>query len=372
MLYRDGKAPPAGSRLDNPDLARTLQRIAERGRDGFYTGETADLIVAEMKDGGGLITHEDLANYQPKWRTPIEFTYRNHRVISMAPASSGGLTVALMANILEGYDLKALGPKSPQRYHLIAEASRRAFADRNYFLGDPDVVKIPFEPLLSKEYAAQRRATIRPDRATPSSDVAHGPFALNEGTHTTHWSVVDAQGNAVALTTTLNELHGSGVTVTGGGFLLNDEMDDFTSKVGVPNMFGLVQGEANAIAPGKRMLSAMTPTIVVDPNGKTLLITGARGGPRIISAVLQIMSNVVDHGMILPEAVNHPRIHMQHLPDQLYYETKLDTAIVAELARMGHKVTQRGAVGTAPTILRVGDHWLGMPDPRSGGMAKGF
>ncbi|MGQ0560329.1 MAG: gamma-glutamyltransferase [Gemmatimonadota bacterium] len=373
LLLRDGTAPPPGSRLDNPDLAKTLRRIAEQGREGFYEEETADLIVAEMQRGGGLISHEDLANYQPQWRTPIEFTYRKHRVISMAPSSSGGITLALMANILSGYDLEALGAHSAQRYHLIAEASRRAFADRNHFLGDPDRVRIPFDMLLSKEYAQRLRATISLTEATSSTTVRAGMAQAAEPVHTTHWSVVDAQGNAVALTTTLNELHGSAVTVSGAGFLLNNEMDDFTSKVGVPNMFGLVQGEANAIAPGKRMLSAMTPAIVVDPKGKTLLVTGARGGPRIISAVLQIMSNVVDHGMELPDAVTAPRIHHQHLPDKLFYEQKsFSEETVSVLRQMGHVVEARGSIGSAPTILRVGDHWVGMPDPRSGGLAKGF
>jgi gamma-glutamyltranspeptidase / glutathione hydrolase len=372
LLLRNGKAPAPGTRLDNPDIAKTLRRIAERGRDGFYTGETADLIVAEMEKGGGLISHSDLANYKPKWRTPIEFSYRNHKVYSMAPASSGGLTIGITLNILSGYDIKALGPRSPERYHLIAEASRRAFADRNHFLGDPDVVTIPFDMLLSKQYADRQRASISRAHATPSTSVRAG-IPVAENIHTTHWSVVDRNGNAVALTTTLNGLHGSGVTVEGAGFLLNNEMDDFTSKVGEPNMFGLVQGEANAIAPGKRMLSAMTPTIVVDPTGKTLLVTGARGGPRIISAVLQIVSNVIDHGMGLPEAVNAPRIHHQHLPDQLYYEREgFDAATVAALAQKGHKMQPLGAVAAAPTVLRVGDVWLGMPDPRSGGLAKGY
>ncbi|MGQ0813287.1 MAG: gamma-glutamyltransferase [Gemmatimonadota bacterium] len=373
LLLRDGKAPAPGTRLDNPELAATLRRIADQGRDGFYKGETADLMVAEMQRGGGLISHQDLANYQPKWRKPIAFSYRNHRVISMAPASSGGVTLALMANILSGYDLKTMGPHSPQRYHLIAEASRRAFADRNHFLGDPDVVAIPFDMLLSRQYAERWRTTIERDRATPSTDVRAGLPQATESTHTTHFSIVDSKGNAVALTTTINALHGSAVTVTGAGFLLNDEMDDFTSKVGVPNLFGLVQGEANAIAPGKRMLSAMTPTIVLDANGKTLLVTGARGGPRIISAVLQIMSNVLDHGMGLPDAVTAPRIHHQHLPDELMHETDaFDEEIASTLTRMGHKLGARGAIATAPTILRVGNQWVGMPDPRSGGLARGY
>lgn len=370
LLMPGGTAPVEGARLYNRDIAKTLRRIADRGRDGFYKGETADLIVAEMQRGGGLISHEDLERYQPEWRTPITFNYRNHTVISMAPASSGGVTLALIANILEGYDLRALGAQSAERYHLIAEAERRAFADRNYFLGDPDFVQIPLTMLLSRQYAAERRASISLDHATPSAQIEHGT-APREGMHTTHFSVVDDMGNAVALTTTLNELHGSAVTIEGAGFLMNDEMDDFTSKVGVPNLFGLVQGEANAIAPGKRMLSAMTPTIVVDPNGRTLLVTGARGGPRIISAVFEIISNVLDHQLGLPEAVTAPRIHHQHLPDVLYAESGVSEAVQNQLRAMGHKVENR-TVATAPTILRVGDRWVGMPDPRSGGLAKGY
>lgn len=371
LLLRDGSAPMPGTRLDNPDLAATLRRIAEQGRDGFYKGETADLIVAEMQRGGGLITHEDLAKYQPRWRRPVTFLYRGHQVISMAPASSGGITLAIMANILDGYNLRALGPSSAQRYHLIAEASRRAFADRNHFLGDPDFVKIPVEKLISPQYAEEWRATISRDRATPSLSLKAG-IPKGEPAQTTHFSIVDARGNAVGLTTTINELHGSAITVTGAGFLLNDEMDDFTSKVGAANMFGLVQGEANAIAPGKRMLSAMTPTIVVDRAGKTLLVTGARGGPRIISAVFQIVSNVLDHEMTLPHAVSAPRIHHQHLPDTLFYESGVDETALAALRQAGHITLRRGSIGSAPTILRVGDQWTGMADTRSGGAARGY
>jgi gamma-glutamyltranspeptidase / glutathione hydrolase len=357
----------------NPDLAATLRRVAEHGRDGFYKGETADLIVAEMKRGGGIISHADLAAYQPKWREPVRFDYRGHRVISMAPASSGGITLALMANILEGYDLRASGPATAKTVHLIAEASRRAFADRNHYLGDPDVVRIPAQ-LATDEYAKTLQAHISLERATPSSEVRAGNGVIKEGEHTTHISVVDGQGNAVALTTTINDLFGSAVTIGGAGFLMNDEMDDFSAKPGSPNMFGLVQGEANAIAPGKRMLSAMTPTIVVAPNGQTLLVTGARGGPRIISAVFQIMSYVIDHGYAIDKAMEAPRVHHQHLPDVLYHEKgALDDAEIAQLKAMGHAVQERpGSVGSANSILRVGDVWHGAPDPRSGGFAKGY
>ncbi len=374
LFIPDGKPIEPRTLWRNPDLANTLRRIAERGRDGFYLGETADLIVAEMQRGGGIITHADLAAYQAKWREPIRFDYRGHRVISMPPASSGGITLAIMANILEGYDLRASGAATAQTIHLLAEASRRAFADRNHFLGDTDFVQVPTSLLISEAYGERQRATIAMDRATPSTDVRPGLGEVAEGAHTTHISVVDADGNAVALTTTINELFGSAVTIAGAGFLMNDEMDDFSAKPGTPNMFGLVQGEVNAIQPGKRMLSAMTPTIVVAPNGQTLLVTGARGGPRIISAVFQIMSYVIDHQYSIAAAMEGPRIHHQHLPDALTHERgALSPEEIAELTAKGHKVQERtGSVGSANSIMRVGNEWHGAPDPRSGGTARGY
>ncbi|MBI4544505.1 MAG: gamma-glutamyltransferase [Gemmatimonadetes bacterium] len=373
LFLPGGKPLAAGSTWRNPELAAVLRRIAARGPAGFYEGETADLIVAEMRRGGGLITGEDLRRYRAHWREPVQFDYRGYRVISMPPPSSGGLTLALIANILEGYDLRAMGWHSADALHVTAEAMRRAFADRNHYLGDPDFVRIPRARLLSKGYAAERRASIALAQATPSSAISPGLGAGAEGEHTTHLSVVDAAGNAVALTTTINELYGSAVTVSGAGFLLNDEMDDFTAKPGTPNLYGLVQGEANAIAPGKRMLSAMTPTIVLGRNRQTLLITGARGGPRIITAVFQVLSNLVDHGLDLVAAVNTPRIHHQHLPDVLYYERDgLNAATVDSLTLRGHSVEARsGYIGSAPSLLRLGDHWVGVPDPRQGGLAAG-
>ncbi len=380
-LFLPGGEPiPAGTLWKNPDLAAVLKRIAEQGPAGFYEGETADLIVAEMKRGGGIITHEDLKRYEAKWREPVEFDYRGYRVISMPPPSSGGLTLALMANILEGYDLESLGWHSPEALHLVAEAMRRAFADRNHHLGDPDFVNVPRDMFLSEEYAARLRESISIERATPSSEVMPGSVVAigSEGDHTTHFSVVDSAGNAVALTTTINSLYGSKVTVTGAGFVLNNEMDDFAAKPGEPNQFGLVQGEANAIEPGKRMLSAMTPTIVVSPEGEPVLITGARGGPRIISAVFQVLSNVVDYGMDVSSAVNAPRIHHQHLPDVLYYEAMggkngLSPDVVRVLQTLGHEVRARNSyIGNAPSILRAADgQWRGVADPRQGGNALG-
>src|SRR5690606_7911706 len=284
--------------------------------------------------------------------------------------SSGGITLAIMARLLEGFPLDRLGWHSAPALHLTAEAMRRAFADRNHFLGDPAFVTIPRERLLSPEYADQLRATIDRERATPSADVRPGLGQQPEPANTTHFSIIDAAGNAVALTTTINDLYGAAVTVAGAGFLLNDEMDDFAAKPGTPNMFGLVQGEANAIEPGKRMLSAMTPTIVLDADSTVLLITGARGGPRIITAVFQIISNVLDHDMDVPAAVHAPRIHHQHLPDVLFFEHDgLIADVIAQLEEMGHTVQPRGGIGTAPTILRRNGLWTAVPDPRTGGRA---
>jgi len=373
LLLPNGKPPAVGSTWRNPDLAAVLRRMAEQGPRGFYEGETARLIVEEMKRGGGIISLDDLKQYDAKWRDPVAFDYRGHTIVSMPPASSGGLTLALMANIVEGYDLKQLGFHTARSLHVIAEASRRAFADRNHFLGDSDFVDPRREMFLSEQYAERQRSTMSLDRATPSSQVHPGMNPVVEGDHTTHFSVVDAQGNAVALTTTINELFGSAVTVTGAGFLLNDEMDDFAAKPGTPNMFGLVQGEQNAIQPGKRMLSAMTPTIVLDSEGQPLLITGARGGPRIISAVFQIITHVIDYDMQLGEALSASRIHHQHLPDMLYFERGgLPEETVNGLEARGHKVSEReGYIGSGPTIMRTAAGWAGAADPRSGGLAAG-
>ncbi|MEO5509251.1 MAG: gamma-glutamyltransferase [Longimicrobiales bacterium] len=374
-LFLPGGTPiPQGSRFRNPDLAAVLRRIAERGPAGFYEGETADLIVAEMKRGGGLITHADLKSYQAKWREPIQFDYRGRRVISMPPASSGGITLSLIANILEGYPLASLGWHSSQELHLLSEAMRRAFADRNALLGDPDFIRVPIARLISQPYADSLRATIDVAHSTPSSSVRPGLGSPAEGNHTTHFSIVDEKGNAVAMTTTINDLYGSAVTVSGAGIVLNDEMDDFTSKPGEPNMYGLVQGAANAIAPGKRMLSAMTPTIVLDTDGSVLVVTGARGGPRIITAVAQVLLNILDYGFDVGQAVYAPRIHHQHLPDALTFEPRgLYEAQVQALRALGHDVEQRtGYVGTAPTILRRNGVWTAIPDPRTGGKAIGY
>lgn len=370
-----GRAPEVGDTFRQPDLAATLRRIAERGPGGFYRGETADLIVAEMERGGGLITHEDLEQYTAVWRDPVVFDYRGYTIISVGPPSSGGATMAEIANILEGYELRRMGYHSPRMVHVVAEAARRAYADRNAYLADPDFVEIPLARMLSKEYAAERRSTIDLAAATPSSRVGPGLAAPAVSENTTHYSIVDARGNAVAVTTTINSGYGSLVTVTGAGFLLNNEMDDFAAKPGTPNLYGLVQGEANAVAPGKRMLSAMTPTIVLDPQDRLFLVTGSPGGSTIITTVFQVVSNVIDFGMNAAAAVNAPRVHHQHLPDQVHFEKGgLTPEAVAILQAMGHEVVERrGYSGDVQAILvRPNGALEAASDPRRGGKAMGF
>ena len=362
-------APPPGTMWRLPDLARTLRLIADSGPDVFYRGQIADLIVAEMQRGGGLMTKEDLARYQAKWRTPVQLSYRGYTIYSMPPPSSGGVTMGELLNILEGYDsLPRFG--TPAYVHLVAEAMRRAFIDRNRYLGDPDFVQMPLDRLLSKEYAATLRAQIDPQHATPT------PPTTTEGTeamHTTHYSIVDANGNAVAVTTTLNGGFGSGVTVTGAGFLLNNEMDDFTSAPGKPNMFGLVQGEANAIVPGKRMLSAMTPSIVLDTAGALYMVLGTPGGPTIITTVSQVLLNVIDQKMSLADAVAAPRFHHQALPDIIRSERGgLSDETIHALETMGHAVDRRGGSGTVAAIQKTAGGWVGVVDPRSAGAALGY
>jgi gamma-glutamyltranspeptidase/glutathione hydrolase len=370
LFFPNGAPPPIGSRLRQPQLARTLRLISDSGAVAFYRGSIADSIAAEMRRDGGLITKADLAQYRPLWRKPIRSSYRGYSLISMPPSSSGGITVTEMLNILEAY-----GPPAPfgtaERIHAVASASQRAFVDRNAKLGDPAFVRVPLSTLTSKAYARSVARSISRDRADPTTRVAS---RIGEGNETTHWSVVDASGNAVATTSTLNDLYGSGVYVSGAGFFLNDEMDDFTSQPGTPNMFGLIQGEANSIAPGKRMLSAMSPTIVLDPKGNLLLVTGARGGPRIISATSQIILNVIDHRMSLADAMSAPRLHHQALPDSIRLEAGgFDPAVISRLRAMGHHVYElNSGIASAASIMRVKGGYEGMDDPRSHGGAAGF
>jgi gamma-glutamyltranspeptidase/glutathione hydrolase len=377
----NGRAPRVGDRLIQRDLAETLGRIRRSGKDGFYHGRTAALVEAEMRRGGGIITREDLRQYEAVWRDPLLFQYRQHTAISMPPPSSGGATIEEILNILEGYELGSLGYLSRDHVHLWTEAVKRAFVDRNAYLGDPDFADQPTVRMISDAYAAQRRAEIRADRATPSTDVRPGMGAVQlgnprasrrESEHTTHYSVVDREGNAVAVTTTINSLYGNLVVVMGAGFLLNNEMDDFAARPGTANQFGLVQGEVNAIEPKKRMLSAMTPTILLDPKGRVKLVTGTPGGPTIITTVAQMISNVVDFEMDVGTATAAPRLHHQHLPDLLHYERDgLRPEVVSGLRGLGHTIQARpGYQGDSQSILLLPDGTLtGTADPRRGGAA---
>jgi gamma-glutamyltranspeptidase / glutathione hydrolase len=368
LFLPGGTVPPVGATWRNPDLATVLKRIASLGPAGFYEGPTADLIAAEMGAHDGLITLADLSAYRAKWRTPLEFSYRGQRIVAMPPPSSGGVTLGMICRILESYDLSKLPWHSPKEIHLEVEAMRRAFAARNARLGDPDFVANPTELFLSDGWIQKQRASIKDETATPSSEIAgEGPSSGN-GPHTTHFSVVDAKGNAVALTTTINWWFGSGVTVTGAGFLLNNEMDDFASVPGTANGFGLVQGEPNAIAPGKRMLSSMSPTIVLGEDGRVRLVLGAAGGPTIITAVFGILSNVVDHGFDVSAAVNAPRFHQQHMPDVVAYEKDgITPELRAGLEAMGYTLKERDHLADAPAIGRSPTGWIGAPEPRRGG-----
>jgi gamma-glutamyltranspeptidase/glutathione hydrolase len=361
--------PPApGSILRQPELGATLEAIRDSGAAGFYRGRVADLLVAEMRRGGGVISLQDLADYRAIWRSPVEISYRGYTIYSMPPASSGGVTMGEILNIMEGFGrLPPFG--SAALIHREAEAMRRAFTDRNTYLGDPAFVRNPIDRLLSKQYAAELRQQIG-ERASPTP--AFEP-AAGGGSSTTHYSVVDAEGNAVSCTTTLNNSYGSAVTVTGAGFLLNDEMDDFATAPGEPNMYGLVQGEANAIAPGKRMLSAMTPSIVLDPRKQLYLVVGTPGGPRIITMVYHVISNVIDHRMSLADAIMAPRIHHQALPDSLRVERDGFTGETLDSLRgRGHGVAVGGHWGDVEGIIRTAEGWQGVSDPRAGGGGAGY
>jgi gamma-glutamyltranspeptidase / glutathione hydrolase len=351
IFQRDGDYYKPGDIFRQPDLAHTLERIA-KDPDDFYHGSLAREIAAAIQKGGGLITADDLAHYEVKEREPVRGTYRGYEVISSPPPSSGGIVLIEALNILEGYDLAQLGDRSAQSMHLTLEAFRRAFFDRSEFMGDPDYTKIPVAQLIDKKYAAAWRESIDPAHASPSKELKrpaifseleqyaaeHPPAAEHhESDQTTHYSVVDAEGNAVAVTTTLNSWFGSQVTADGLGFLLNDEMDDFSSKPGVPNSDGLIQGMANAIGPGKRPLSSMTPTIVVH-DGKVVMVLGSPGSSKIITTVANVLMGVVDYGMNIQEAVDAPRFHNQWLPDVVYVEKWFSPDTLAALRQMGYNI----------------------------------
>jgi gamma-glutamyltranspeptidase/glutathione hydrolase len=387
IFQRNGKYYQPGEIFRQPELARTLERIAANPND-FYKGALASELAASIQQGGGLITTEDLAEYEVKERQPVHGTYRGYQIISAPPPSSGGVTLVEMLNILEGYDLAKLGNRSADSIHLTSEAMRRAFYDRAEFLGDPDFSQLPVPQLIDKKYAEAWRTSLEIMRSSVSKELrrpsgfgqldreaaSHHPYTGPEPENTTHYSVVDPQGNAVAVTTTLNDGFGSRVTAGKLGFLLNDEMDDFTSKPGVPNGYGLIQGEANAIGPGKRPLSAMAPTIVLK-DGKLFLVLGSPGGPRIISTVANILMGVVDYGLDIQQAVNAPRFHHQWEPDQIYIEkTGISPDTLKLLEARGHKVQLNGywSDGECIAIDPTTGERLGAPDGRNGGKAVGF
>jgi len=367
----DGKPWEPGDRLVQADLAFTLGRIAEFGPAGFYSGPVAEAIGRDMAANGGLIAVEDLLAYRPVLREPARGTYRGWQVAAMPPPSSGGAHLVQLLNILEGYPLAELGHNAAASIHLMAEAMKLAYADRAEHLGDPDFWPVPLSGLTSKAYAAKLRAQIDPARARPAAEIRAGVPALHEGDQTTHFSVVDERGNAVANTYTINFSYGSGIVAAGTGVLLNNEMDDFSAKAGVPNAYGLVGGAANAILPGKRPLSSMTPTILFR-DGKPALVTGSPGGSLIITTVLQTVLNVVDHGMNVAEAAAAPRIHHQWAPDELRVEEGLSPDTLALLRALGHKPAVRDSMGATMSILRVPGGWTGAADPRRrGGLALG-
>jgi gamma-glutamyltranspeptidase/glutathione hydrolase len=371
IFLRDGTPYEAGETFVQPELARTLQRIREQGARDFYEGETAHLLAADMERHGGLITLADLRDYAVMERLPLAGGYRDYNIITAPPPSSGGPGILQMLRVLQGSGYEKSGAGSAAELHYLAETMRRYFADRAVSMGDPDFVKVPIEHLLDPAYAAQLRKSIDPEHATPSSQIRAGKPLEPESSETTHYSIVDADGNAVAVTYTLNFGYGDGVTVPGLGFLLNDEMDDFAAKPGEPNGFGLVQGEANAIQPSKRPLSSMTPTIVTR-YGKLDLVLGTPGGPTIINSVLQVMLNIMDFGMNVQDAVDFPRIHHQWLPDQLVMERAFSPDTIALLTARGHQVKLVGGIGEVAAI-QARDGWLeGAADPRTEGAAKGY
>jgi len=385
IFLRDGNFYEPGEIFKQPELARTLERLA-KDPDDFYHGAMGRELAAAIHKGGGLVTAEDLAAYEVKEREPVRGSYRGYDVISAPPPSSGGVALVEILNILEGFDLAKLGNRSGDAIHLEVEAFRRAFYDRAEFMGDPDFAKVPVAQLIDKKYAAAWRESIDPNQASLSQTLKRPPIfnelereaqlrstTIREPENTTHYSVVDAEGNAVSVTTTLNDSFGSRVTAEGLGFLLNDEMDDFTSKPGVPNGYGLIQGPANAIGPGKRPLSAMTPTIVLK-DGKLFLVLGSPGGPTIITTVANVLIGVVDFSLDIQEAVNAPRFHHQWLPDQIMVEDRLSPDTMNVLRSKGHKLTVRHFWGDAECIVidpKTGERLAGA-DGRNNGKAVGY
>ncbi len=371
---RDGKPYKQGEMFIQTELAKTLRRIAQKGTEGFYKGETARLIIAEMNRGKGLITFDDLFDYQAIERPALIGNYRGYEIISMGPPSSGGILLIQLLNLLEKYDISSMGRVSVPTVSVMAEAMKLAYADRAEFLGDPDFVKVPVKDLISKTYADERRALIDPLVPKPSNEVSPGTIPA-EREETTHYSVIDRWGNTVSTTTTLNGSFGSGIVVEGAGFFLNNEMDDFSAKPGAPNMYGVIGKEANAIHPHKRMLSSMTPTIVLR-NHQPFLVLGSPGGSTIITTVLEVILNIIDHHMDLLEAVDAPRIHHQWLPDTLRYErSALTQEVQRELVRRGFDLSERqGSQGRVEAIMidSTKGWYYGASDRRGYGKAAGY
>jgi len=371
FMKANGETLGAGDRLVQSDLAATLDAIAQKGPRAFYEGPVSEKLAAAVRRAGGVMTADDLKAYRAVERTPVTGTYRGYRIVSMPPPSSGGVHLIEILNILEGYNLRKLGAGTPETAHIVVEAMKRAYADRAVYLGDPDFVKVPVQALTSKRYAARLRKSIQP-RATPSAEISNGNPLKPEGENTTHYSVADRFGNAVSNTYTLNLSYGNGLVADGTGVLLNNEMDDFAAKPGAPNAFGLVGADANAPAAGKRPLSSMTPTIVLK-NGKPFLITGSPGGSRIITTTLQVILNVIDHGMTLADAVAAPRLHHQWLPDQVVIEPGWPQATLDALRARGHIIEPRPPGTAANSILVTSKGVIGAADSRTrGALAAGY
>lgn len=369
----NGEPYKEGDLFVQEDLAFTLEQIMQYGREGFYSGPVADAIVQEMKKQNGIITHKDLKNYKSKWREPINVNFHDYDLTIMPPPSSGSIAVAQILAMLEDYDLNSMGHNSADYVHVVAESMKRAFADRSYYLGDPDFWDIPQKELISKAYNKERMQNFSPEKATPSDELSHGEIkGYNEPDQTTHFSVIDKDGNAVAVTTTINGSFGSHVAVGGAGFLLNNEMDDFSAQPGVPNMFGLIGGEANAIEPGKRMLSSMTPTIV-SKNGKPSMILGAAGGPRIITATLQTFLNNAVFGMNAQQAVSAPRFHHQWMPDKLLFDPfGLSPDTQQLLKEKGYDLSAQTLARTHIIYINENGVKTGGADSRGDGYAAGY